>query len=268
MVNLSIPLDSYNKQKTINVKNYILILLVFLSGITISARADVGPKPSMKFSIIYKTAKPVKLIAGWQLESRFQAFNVYDTLRRQGPQEFVATQDKASSVSYGYADFHKIILRFDDRVRESNVFLNESFNSQYEITVLDDRLEIRDVTPFMKDSSSWSAFLKALMLTLALELFVAFIYLKLAKKPLKVLLFVILGNLITLPVLWFLLPLFLNVGASIMLGELFAFGFEAMFLLWTCKTWFKPGGAFLLSFSMNFMSLLVGGFAIILMIGF
>jgi hypothetical protein len=250
------------------IKKFWILLIIFIINIHSFLFADAGPKPSMKFKMVYKTTKPVKVIEGWQLESRFQTFNVFDTLKRQGPQEFIANQDNAHSVSYGYDDYHKIIIQFEDRTRESNVFGNESFNSQYEITVLDDRLEVRDVTPFMKDSSTWSAFLKALMLTLALEIFVAFIYLKLAKKPLKILLFVILGNLITLPVLWFLLPLILNVGASIMLGELFAFGFEAMFLLWTCKTWFKPGGAFLLSFSMNFMSLLVGGFAIILMIGF
>lgn len=250
------------------IKKYCLILIVFLFACHSFLFADAGPKPSMKFRMVYKTTNPVKVIQGWQLESRFQTFNVYDTLQRQGPQRFNANQETAKSVSYGYEDYHKIIIQFEDRTRESNVFENESFNSQYEITVLDDRLEVRDVTPFMKDSSVWSAFLKALMVTLALEIMVAFVYLKLAKKPLKILLFVILVNLITLPVFWFLFPMFLNVGWSIILGELFAFAFEAMFLLWTCKTWFKPGGAFLLSFMMNVMSLLIGGFAILLMIGF
>jgi hypothetical protein len=248
-------------------KNVILIFLMLLSSGSILL-ADAGPKPSMKFRIIYPSSKALKVLDGWQLQSNSSLFESYDTIERRGPQGFHAMQDMASSVSYGYKTYHKIVIQFEDRTLESNIFENESFNSQYELRVYDTRLEVTDVTPFMKDSTTWPAFFKALIMTLLLELLVAFIYVKLAKKPLKILLFVIAGNLITLPTLWFLLPLFLNVGASIFLGEIFAFAFEAMFLLWTCKTWFKPGGAFLLSFMMNIMSLLVGGFAILLMIGF
>lgn len=244
----------------------LVIFLILATGLQLIA--DAGPKPSMKFRIIYQASGPLKVVDGWQLQSNSASFTPYDTIERRGPAGFHAEQESAGSVSYGYKTYHKIIIQFEDRKLESNVFENESFNSQYELAVYDDHLEVKDVTPFMKDSTTWPAFLKALMLTLLLELLVAFVYVKLSKKPLKILLFVIAGNLITLPTLWFLLPLFLNVGASIFLGEIFAFAFEAMFLLWTCKTWFKPGGAFLLSFMMNIMSLLVGGFAILLMIGF
>jgi hypothetical protein len=222
----------------------------------------------MKFAFTYTIRHPVKVIEGWQLESQMESFNVYDTLKRNGPQEFVVSGNQASSVSYGYLDFHKLVIRFDDRIRSSNVFRNESFNSQYEVLVHEDQLEVKDVTPFMKDSSVLSAFLKALLLTLILEMMVAFVYLKLAKKKLRVLFIVIIGNLVTLPVVWFLLPLFLNVGASIIAGELFAFVTEAMILLLVFPQWFRPSGALLLSFMMNIMSLLVGGFALILMIGF
>ena len=245
-----------------------ILLVLLLSANSHLLLADAGPRPSMKFNLVYKTNHPVKVLEGWQFESSFKSFNVYDTLLRKGPQGFKVSQDKASSVSYGYEDYHRIAIRFDDRKRESNVFADESFNSIYEVIVLDDRLEVRDVTPFMKDSSVWAAFIKALLLTLALELMVAFVYLKLAKKPAKILLYVILGNLITLPVVWFLFPLFLNVGGALVVGELFAFITEALFLLLTCRQWFKPSGAFLLSFMMNVMSLLIGGLALLLMIGF
>jgi hypothetical protein len=245
---------------------FFLVLLIFnFNGVII---ADAGPKPSMKFSFVYKTTHPVKVLEGWQLESRFKTFNVYDTLLRLGPQRFNVSQDKASSVSYGYEDYHKIVIQFDDRKRESNVFPDESFNSVYEVSVLDDRLIVKDITPFTKDSSTWAVFLKALLLTLALELMVAFVYLKLAKKPSYILLFVILGNLITLPLVWFVFPIFLNVGGAMIVGEIFAFVSEALFLLLTCRKWFKPSGAFLLSFMMNVMSLLIGGLALVLMIGF
>ena len=230
--------------------------------------ADVGPKPSMKFTFTYGITNPVKIIEGWQLESPMESFTIFDTLTRKGPQGFEVSGKQASSISYGYLDYHKLVIRFDDRIRTSNVFRNESFNSQYEVYVFEDRLEVKDVTPFMKNSSAFSAFLKALLVTLVLELLVAFVYLKLAKKPIRVLFTVILGNLITLPMIWFILPLFLNVGASIIVGELFAFMTEAMLLLVLSPYWFRMGGAFFLSFMMNLMSLLVGGFALILMIGF
>ncbi len=244
------------------------LLFFFLIASSSCLIADAGPKPSMKFRFEYKTTHPVKVLAGWQFESQFQSFNVYDTMQRQGPQGFNVSQDHASSISYSYEDFHRIVIQFDDRKRESNVFADESFNSQYKVVVYDDRLEVEDVTPFMKDSSVWAAFIKALLLTLALELMVAFVYLKLSKKPAFILLYVILINLITLPLVWFLFPLFLNVGVAIVAGELFAFVTEALFLLLACKKWFKPSGAFLLSFMMNVMSLLIGGLAILLMIGF
>lgn len=245
------------------------LLSILLAGIlSHGAIADAGPKPSMKFNLVYKTTLPVNVTKGWQLESDFKVFNVFDTLDRKGPQGFNISQEKASSISYGYKDYHRIVIKFDDTIRSSNVFEDESFNSVYELTVYDNKLEVKDVTPFMKDSTLWATFLKALMLTLALELMVAFVYLKLSRKPLKILFFVILGNLITLPMLWFVFPLFLNIGTSIVAGEILALVGEAFFLLLTCRAYFKPSGAFLLSFMMNIMSLLIGGFALLLMIGF
>jgi hypothetical protein len=247
-------------------------LILFFSASLLFASeglmADAGPKPSMKFSIEYKTTRPVEVSDGWQLQSEFGTFNVFDTLERKGAQGFhVINREQAKSTSYGYRDYQKLILKFNDTVRESNVFVNESFNSTYQVTVYDDWLEIIDTTSFMKDSSVMSAFIKALLLTLVLELLVAFIYLKLARKPLRILLFVIIGNLITLPFVWFLFPLVMDAWA-ILAGEIFAFITEAFFLKWTCDRWFKLSGAFLLSFMMNVMSLLIGGFALILMIGF
>ena len=241
--------------------------LVFLILSMQTVFADAGPKPGMNFKMVYKTSKPVKVLEGWQLQSPFESFTVADTLKREGPQRLIVNQQDCKSVSYGYKDFQKLILRFDDTTRQSNVFANESFNSVYEVTVYDNRLEVRDVTPFMKNSTSLAVFLKALMLTLILELLVAFVYLKLSKKPLKILIFVILGNLITLPLVWFVFPLFLN-GWAIPVGEVVAFVLEALFLLLTCRRYFRPSGAFLLSFMMNFMSFLIGGLALLLMIGF
>jgi hypothetical protein len=255
-----------NITKTLR-KTIPLIFLLFIVLFSSQLHADAGPKPSMKFTIEYKTSKPVKLIEGWQFQSQFETFNVYDSLNRKGPQGFHASQDKAKSVAFSYEQYHKLILKFDDKVRESNVFENESFNSSYMVTVFDDKLEVKDTTAFMKDSSVIAAFIKALLLTLALELMVAFVYLKLARKPLKILFFVILANLITLPIVWFLFPMIMNSWA-ILVGEIFAFVTEALFLMLTCRKWFKPSGAFLLSFMMNVMSLLIGGFALILMIGF
>lgn len=241
------------------------VIVLFLSSSTVFA--DAGPKPSMKFILEYHTSKPVKLLEGCQLQSDFETFTVFDTITRKGAQHFNVTQDMAKSVAYGYKQYHKLVLKFDDRTRESNIFENESFISSYKVLVYDDRLVVEDTTTFMKDSSPISAFLKALLLTLALEIMVAFVYLKLARKPLKILIYVILANLITLPIVWFVFPILLNAWA-ILFGEIFAFVTEALFLLLTCRKWFKPSGAFLLSFMMNFMSLLIGGFALILMIGF
>ncbi len=247
----------------------IISLIVITVFITIKlAFADAAPKPTMQFKLVYKTTKPVTLLDGWQLQSQFETFNVIDSLAtKNGPRRFMCGQQKCSSVAGSYEDFQKLFLKFNDTTRQSNVFANESFNSVYEVTVYDDRLEVKDVTPFMKDSTTWAAFLKALLLTLALQIMVAFVYLKLAKKPLKILLFVILANLITLPMVWFLFPLFLNSWA-IPVGELAAFVLEALFLLLTCRKYFKPSGAFLLSFMMNVMSFLIGGLALLLMIRF
>lgn len=106
------------------------------------------------------------------------------------------------------------------------------------------------------------SFLKALMLTIFIELLVLFFFFKTIYKSLQVdnkkLFFIgILASLTTLPYLWFVIPVFLKWSISyIVFGELFVVIIESILLGIFLKINFRI--ALLVSFFMNLVSFLVG----------
>lgn len=229
--------------------------------------ADAGPKPSMKFRFIYKTSQPVRVLDGWQLQSESGSFHEYDTVKKQGPQGFHVQQTEALSVAGHFKDYQKIIIQFDDRLRESAVFANKSYHSEYSVTVLDDKMIVEDVTGFFSDSTSWKMFIKALILTILIEVLIALLFFRIWKIPFRFLWVIILINLISLPLVWFLFPVFLKEW-SVPAGELTAFLVEALLIRLLCSKYLSTGKSFLLSFVMNLVSFVTGGLILIILTAF
>ncbi|MFH2028504.1 MAG: hypothetical protein ABIJ08_05170 [Nanoarchaeota archaeon] len=115
-----------------------------------------------------------------------------------------------------------------------------------------------------------SFFIWALVITLILELLVAWIYLSITKMKNRLLLSVIYSNLISVPIVWslilFMAPVLIGIFSMIIFAEIFAFVFEAYFIYWMNKKCLNLKQSFILSFIMNIVSFLLGG-AIIISIG-
>lgn len=102
-------------------------------------------------------------------------------------------------------------------------------------------------------------FLQSLAITLTLELLTALIFLHALKITKKVLWFVLIANLITLPTIWFLFTLMIrDYNSVIIFGELFAFIFEAYFIFLFAKKNISLKQSFLLSLIMNLISFFIG----------
>lgn len=106
-------------------------------------------------------------------------------------------------------------------------------------------------------------FLKGMLATQAVEVPVAWYLLSILSRrsglpgsPLRMLAATILGNLATLPWLWFVYPEFMTYGHSVLLGEITAVGLEA--LLYQLIVGIGYRASLLVSFAANAASVLVG----------
>lgn len=106
----------------------------------------------------------------------------------------------------------------------------------------------------------------ALAFTLAIELAMAFLYLKVVKVKEKgrILLTVVLANVISLPLVWFGF-VFLLGGIGLLLGEIFAVVFEGCFIYLLNRKSIKLTSAMLMSLAMNLASLVIGGLILLLL---
>ncbi|MFC2100787.1 hypothetical protein ACFLRZ_03050, partial [Bacteroidota bacterium] len=178
----------------------------------------------------------------------------FDTLKSMGPQGFNCFQDKCFSNSYGYKDYHKLILIFDDKTRISNIFKSKSYNASFDIIVKDKGLEVIETTSFISSSAPFPVFI---------ELIIGLFFLLIAKKPLSILIFVLLANLISIPLLWYLFPMLFHY-IYIIIGEIVVFVFESYFIYIFCKENLSLKLTFLLSFIINLASITIGTLILLL----
>ena len=245
-------------------------MLVFLLPNFVSA--DIGPKPTMLFHIFYKTSNQISLLNGEQFQCKDQNCVNITLLGQYGPQRFACQENSCMSLVYDYLPYQKLILNFSDRERESNVFRTTNFNAQFNVTVTDSQLIVKEVTLITAsniahkiDNGTYKipSFIAALIITLILEFTVALIYLSVKKIPKHVLYSVAIGNIISLPIVWFVFPLVGTTLSVKFLAEIFAAVFEAYFIYWRNKKLISLKNALALSIIMNLVSWLLGGFILL-----
>lgn len=229
----------------------LLLALALPSGVV---QADTGPKPEMNFIFEYE-GDPLQIVSGEQLECQDEQGSDCQPLPELGPQGMSCTAAACSSMAYSYAPYHKLVIEFSDKKRESNVFATAGFNSTYKVAVGPDALT---VTGAGSSPNPLSACI-AMPLSLVAELIVALIYLLAVKKPLWNLGWVLLVNALTLPAVWFGFPL-LGLPAlwTTILSELFAFAAEAVLLRLLSGGRLSWGQAAALSLLMNAASFSLG----------
>ncbi len=246
-------------------KNKILVPLFLLLLLPALVYADIGPKPSMNFNLIYETQQQVSLVGGEQFECETKDCANATPLGKFGPQRLTCQQDRCHSLAYGYSPYQRLFLNFSDKNRESNVFSTDSFNANFNVQVTENALMVEDVTPFLS-SGGVPYFTRALILTIIFEMLTAFIYLSITKISKKVLVSVFVANVISLPVVWFVFPILQNPFLILVFSEIFAVVFEAYFIRSLNKKLITLKQSFSLSIIINLGSLFLGGTVFIALI--
>lgn len=223
------------------------------------ARADIGQKPTMDFRFEYEI-DPVSIVEGQLLECEDEACADGKPLETLGPQHFTCTESGCSSMAYGYAAYHKLVITFTDRVRESNVFTKKAFEATFRVTVSETGLRVEEIGD-SGGSGGGRQCCSGLLFTLALETLVASVYLRLFGLPKAVLVWVALGSVLSLPVVWFGFPqLALSDRLVVALSEAFAVLFEAGLIYLAARRSMPFKHAAALSLVMNGASFLFGLF--------
>ena len=228
---------------------------------SLTAYADIGPKPSAEFKFTYEIA-PVPIVDGQLLICDDAACATSHSLEQVGPQHFSCAQDTCSSAAYGYGRYLKLVIEFEDRTRESHVFRKRAFDAVFSVTVTETGLRVSE----KHQSPSAAGFVAALIATLMVETPAAAIYRRRFSFPRALLLWVPVASLITLPVIWFGFTRLLWSDETIIgLGEAFAIAFEAVFLWLISRKALAFKHAAGLSLVMNMASFLLGLCAVLLL---
>jgi hypothetical protein len=218
-------------------------------------RADIGPKPSMGFAFEYEIPR-VAIASAEMLECEDAECRTGSPLEAMGPQGFRCTAYDCQAVAYGFSDYHKLIITFDDGgTRESNVFTAGGRGGDFVVTVSEDALHVtasRSLPGLLGCLPGWA-------LTLVVETLVAGLCVGAFALPRSLLGVVPVASLFSLPVVWFIFPLLALPWALVVaLSEVFAVVFETGFI-YAFTRWAMPlRTAAVLSVLVNSASLGVG----------
>ncbi len=269
-------------------KKYLLLLILIFTPTFVSA--DLGPKPTMLFSL-EKELPNAPLVSGELFECSDPSCSDMVAFRQMGPQRFSCNSEESGpgcfSMAYNYKPYHRLSLTFSDKVRTSNIFPlapNNELDSRYIVSIGDNDLTVRlataantTVSQHLNDlSSSAKKILEpmgvrkapidyiffmfvALLITLVIELIAVALYKIIRKSDSPRLKTILIANLISLPLLW-LAAYYNNVNyyIFIIIGELAVVAFEALFISvfnGGSQTWSRW---LALSFIMNAASFFVG----------
>jgi hypothetical protein len=268
-----------------NKSAFLIFVLLIFSVLPSFVSADLGPKDSVDINVLYNGNKisdasfsaemlacinknrqylPEGLIPQLNISEYDSANNCYWT------PAFLAWGGNCSDSRCYFWYFPPSEFKLAvyvpslDKVFITNEISRTTSDSNYEVALnFDGSAKISETTPlFRKDNVS--SFIKALIITLIIELLVALIYLSITKLSKKILISVIVGSLITLPIVWFIFPLIKIIPLVILLSEIFAIVFEAYFIYHLNKQAITLKKSFVLSIIMNLASLIIGGFILLL----
>jgi hypothetical protein len=227
-------------------------ILVFLLLPVNPARADIGVKPSMSFRFEFQIPK-VDILQGDLIECEDAECKTGQPLQQLGPQGFKCTIDTCSATAYGFKDYHKLVIQFTDRSRESNIFSTKQKSSIFKVSVTSDKLVVEEVP------STGSLCQVAGILTIVVEMLFASLYLSAFGLPRLVLGWVPVASLVTLPFIWSVFPLLIVPGIILtVVSEVFAVGVETFFLHRVTSKALSLHHTFWLSLVMNAASFGVG----------
>ena len=238
-----------------------LVLALLIISLLSFATADLSPKPSMEFDILYNTSGNISLEGGKQLQCKSPSCRNATRLKDYGPQGFRCSDDKCSSLAYVYSKFNKLKLNFSDRTRESNVFTTDNQDAKFEVIVGESDLRVKEVTP-LTAKESFQTFSTTVFLTFLIEIPVAAVFLTIVGFSKRVLGLVSVANITSLTLFWFLygpISSLIPILYSILILELFAVTSEFAIIDYFEKNSISRKQTALLSGLMNLSSFVIGG---------
>jgi len=293
------------KKQQISPYNQGLLIFVLVAigifSISGTASADIGPKPQADFKVTLEG----EVLPDFDFNARLLICQETDNLKDDG---FVGTELehgakldifeyepeedcywRPSMLAWGgdcqnqkcHFNYHlpdkfrmAVYLPSLDQVFVSDIIYRKSFNSVFSANLLTDgSIEVEDVTPFLGSGAAYSIgmFFVALIISLILELFVALLYLAAAKKSKKILYSVLLANAISLPIVWFVIPLLHKGDWFFVIAGTSLFLIDALVIYFINRKSLGFWSAFVMCLVMNLVSFFIGGLtlaAIFLFIGF
>lgn len=255
-------------------KKYLLLMLLSVWAV-LPTLADAGPKPHMCFHIRYEGDRASRFLRLVQLQYKTPKDSVpTDSLHNEthrGPETLTCdSPQECRSGAYGYQPYQRLMFVFTDDTLYSGFFERAAFGSTYEVTVTDTEIRIDDTTPWIARDVEPYSFIRALLVTVSVELLGLLLVLLIFKYPNKgrFLLAVLLANLVSLPIFWFGIMALLNSTAGWFIGELFVLLFESVFVWYFMKKPSSLGRMALLVLFLNFLSMLAGGAALFFIVLF
>lgn len=236
------------------------LTLFLLLSIFTPLWAGLAPKPQMDFIVIYPGQEHPTLLAdnSEQLQCQDNQCLQSAPLGRYGIQRLYCQEEKCFSVAYKYAPFQQLVLNFSDGVkRTSNIFSTPAkLHSSFYIVVQEQDLQVTPAPYWqpnnpLRRADAWLS----LCMILLLELAAAWAYLSYTGKSYHVLSWVLLVNLITMPLSWQVLSHMVTESWPLWC---FCFLAEALLLWATNRKRLRLRDAFNLSFAVNVTSYSVG----------
>lgn len=254
--------------------------------------ADMGPKPTMNFHFIYDTGINTKIIDGLhfacnspdcsdaklfcggedceqQWNETTHAYYAFDCKEWDDKNRLMLMTDKCMTMSLGFPEYSKLIVTFEDKKRESNIFRYDEYNPVYNVYVHENDLTVEKISEMEKTTNIFKNFFDinfflALILTILIELLVAYVYLKKAGKSLYGLRHVLIINIITLPSLWVIvynLPFLLLLISPIivLLLEVIILLVESVFIYYFNRKELSYKDGIIISSAANIASFFIGG---------
>lgn len=234
-----------------------ILLLALLLPLT---SADMGPRDAQRFNLIYETSEPVTLIDCQLIKCEDEECHNRELLNPDRYECFECAQ-KECRLEYVHSRHNMLIINFSDRERQSNVFKLNEYSTEFDVRVTDSELIVGDAMPLAIATFTKLPGAISLLMTTILELIAALIFIAVMDKPMRILLAVLIGNLISFPSL---MQLVNHIGGSdtiifiILVFEVFVVLFEGFVMYLFAKKTMSIPQSLGLSLLMNSTSFLIG----------
>ncbi len=234
-------------------RSHIVLAILLLALLLPIASADVGPKGTVQFNLIYEISEPVTIIDSRLIKYEDEQCLNETELRRFERFECAQKECRASIFPGRY---NRLILNFSDRDRQSEVFDISNYGAEFDVRVTDSELIVEDATPIsVLIFYAMPDFTLLFTLNILLELIISLIFIAVLNKPMKVIAAVIIANLISFPGLWQLLAFD---DEFLLLFEALIVLFEGLFIYYFMKKVIPIYQSLTLSLILNICSFIFG----------